>query len=119
MQEFSRAVDAYQATIGEQRDTRLQEKSRAQIVRDEHDGFGKTLCHGAEFEIELRRRDGVQRAEGLIHQQNRGIGCKCASDADTLTLAARKFARKSSRVLVGIEADQVQHFTNAITYARL
>jgi hypothetical protein len=77
----------------EQDDAGSEEKSLAKIVGDEDDGFAKAAGEGAEFALKLGAGDGIEGAEGLIHQQDGGISGKGAGDPDTLALAAGKFAR--------------------------
>jgi hypothetical protein len=97
----------------EQDNTRGEEQGFAQIVGDKDNGFAEAAGEGAEFALELGASDGIERAEGLIHEQDGRIGGEGTSDADTLTLAAGKFARMTMREFAGIEADKMQHFINA------
>src|SRR5437762_14062447 len=76
----------------EQDDAGREEKSFAKVVSDEDDRFAKTVGQGAEFALKLRARDGVERSEGFVHQENRWIGGESAGAADALTPAAGKFA---------------------------
>jgi hypothetical protein len=94
----------------EQDDARGEEQGFAQIVRDEDDGLAKAAGQGAEFALEFGAGDGIERAEGLVHQKNRRIGGEGASDADALALAAGKFAGTAMGKFAGIEADEVKHF---------
>ena len=51
-----------------------------------------------ELAVELAARDRIERAEGLVHQQNRRIGGERPRDADALALAARQLFRAPCRV---------------------
>ena len=52
------------------------------------------------------RVTGIERAERLVHQQDRRIGRQRARHADALTLAARQFIRPAPRVLRRLQPDQ-------------
>jgi hypothetical protein len=97
----------------EQNDSRGQEQGFAQIVGDENDGLAEAADQGAEFTLEFRTGDGIERTEGLVHQKNGRIGGEGASDADALTLAAGKFAGTAMSKFARIEADKVEHFLDA------
>ena len=58
------------------------------VVRDEHDRLADLLLQAKKFVLEAIAGDGVDRSERLVHQQDRGIGCEGASDADALPLTA-------------------------------
>ena len=96
-----------------QDDARGEEKRFAQIVGDEDNGFAEAAGEGAEFALELGAGDGIERAEGLVHQKDGRIGGEGTSDADALALAAGKLARTAMREFAGIEADKMQHFIDA------
>ena len=60
--------------------------------------------------------DGVERAERLVHQQDRGIERQGAGDRDALAHAAGELARP---LVAGVaEADQVQHRLGALPQRR-
>src|SRR5216683_2736276 len=97
----------------EQDNTRGEEQGFAQIVGDKDNGFAEAAGEGAEFALELGASDGIERAEGLIHQKDGRIGGEGTSDADALALAAGKLARTAMREFAGVEADKMQHFIDA------
>src|SRR5882724_5938138 len=70
------------AAAFEQHDARGEEQGFAQIVSYEDDGFAKAAGKRREFTLQFRARDGIERAERLVHQENRWIGRKGAGDAD-------------------------------------
>ena len=80
---------------------------------DEDDGLAEAAREGAEFTLKLGAGDGVEGAEGFVHQENWRIGGEGAGDADALALAAGKFARATLRVFAWIEADELEHFFDA------
>ena len=102
----------------EQDDARSEEKGFAKIVSDEDDRITKTADQGAEFALKLCARDGIERAERFVHQEDRRIGGESAGDANALTLTAREFARMAMREFAGIEADKLEHFFDARGDAR-
>ena len=102
----------------EQDDAGREEKSFAKVVSDEDDRFAKTVDQGAEFALKLRARDGVERSEGFVHQENGWIGCKSTGNSYALALASREFARVAMREFARIEADKVKHFLNSHGDAR-
>ena len=102
----------------EQNDARSEEKSFAKVVSDKDDRFTKTVDQGAKFALKLRARDGIESAEGFVHQENGWIGCKSTGNSYALALASREFARVAMREFARIEADKVKHFLNSHGDAR-
>jgi len=96
------------AACAEERDALAEEKSFADVMRDEHDGFVETSREGAEFALKLGASDRIEGAEGLVHKKNGRIGSEGAGDTDALALAAGKFARVASGKFSGIETYQAQ-----------
>jgi hypothetical protein len=96
-----------------QDDARCKVKGFAQIVGDEDNGLAEAAGEGAEFALELSAGYGIERAKGLVHQENRWIGRERAGDADTLALAAGEFARAALRIFARIKTDQLKHFCYA------
>ena len=97
----------------EQDDARSEKQRFAEVVGDEDDGLAQAAGEIAEFTLELGAGDRVERAEGLVHQQNGRIGRKGAGNADALTLAAGEFARAAMGEFTGIETDKLEHFLDA------
>ncbi|MNS59055.1 hypothetical protein D3C72_920010 [compost metagenome] len=64
-----------------------------QIVRDEHDGATLDLLQAHQLGLHLGADDGVERGEGLVHQQDGGVGGQCPGQAHALLHAAREFIR--------------------------
>src|SRR5712691_6754148 len=82
-------------------------------MRNKNDCFAQTVRESTEFALELGAGDGIERAEGLVHEQNRRVGGEGAGDADALTLAAGEFAGAAAGEFARIEADKVEHFVDA------
>ena len=97
----------------EQDDARSEKQRFAEIVGDEDDGLAEAAGESAEFTLELGAVDRVERAEGLVHQQDGRIGGERARDADALALASGKFAGAATRKFARIEADKLEHFLDA------
>jgi hypothetical protein len=74
----------------EQNDARGEPAGFAQIVSDEDDRFAKATRDVREFALHLGACDGIEGAEGLVHEQDRRVGGEGARDTDTLTLASRE-----------------------------
>src|SRR5712692_4107833 len=117
-QEFLWRSSGDDAAGFEQDDAGSEEQRFAQIVSDEHDGLAEAAGQGAEFALELGAGDGIERAEGLVHQKDGRIGGEGARDADALTLATGEFARMAMREFAGVEADKMEHFFDAGGNAR-
>ena len=90
-----------------------EEKGFAEIVGDEDDSFAEAAGEGAEFALKLGAGDGIEGAEGLVHQKNRRIGGKGTSDADTLALAAGEFARAAAGKFSRIKSDEAEQLIDA------
>lgn len=97
----------------EQDDARGEKQCFAEIVGDQDDGLAEATGEGAEFALELGAGDGIERAEGLVHEQNGRIGRKGAGNADALALPAGEFAGAAMGEFAGIEADKLEHFLDA------
>ena len=96
----------------EQGDARRQEQGFADVVGNEDDGFAETASERAEFALKLGAGNGVERAEGLVHEQDGRVGGEGAGDADALALAAGKFAGIAFCEFAGIETYEAHHFLN-------
>src|ERR1700674_1343925 len=97
----------------EQDDAGSEKQGFAEIVSDEDDGLAETAGEGAKFALEFGAGDGIERAEGLVHEQNGRIGRKGAGNADALTLAAGEFAGAAMGEFAGIETDKLEHFLDS------
>jgi hypothetical protein len=59
-----------QVSCVEERDARTEKKRFANVVGDENDGFIEAASQGAEFALKFGAGDGIERAEGLVHEEN-------------------------------------------------
>jgi len=119
MKEFLRGSSGNDAAGFKQDNARGEEQSFAQIVSDEDDGLAEAAGQGAELALKLGAGDGIERAEGFVHQQNWRIGSESAGNANALTLAAGKLARAAVRKFRRIETDHGRrsHFSSDGTRA--
>jgi hypothetical protein len=102
----------------EKDDAGSEEQGFAQIVGDEDDGLAEATGKRAEFALKFGAGDGVERAEGLVHEKDRWIGGEGAGNADTLALASGELARSALGIFARIEADKLEHFFDAGVGAR-
>ncbi len=96
-----------------QDDARSEEQGFAQIVGNEHDGLAEAARQCAEFALELGAGDGIERSEGLVHEENGGISGEGAGNTDALALAAGKFARAAVGKFRWIKSNQSQELPDA------
>ena len=59
-----------------------------QIMGHQHDGDVQAALQRQQILARLRPDDGIERAERLVHQQQRGLGRERPGDADALLLAS-------------------------------
>ena len=89
-----RRIERGEHAVVEDADARRERERLAHVVRDDDDG----LAHAADWirrnsPMELGARDRVERAEWLVHQEDRRVGRERARHADALALAAGELAR--------------------------
>ena len=58
------------------------------IMSHEEDGLFEAAHEGAEHVLHLSACEGIECAEGLVHEQNCGVCGERAGETDTLSLAA-------------------------------
>src|SRR5712691_17776 len=76
------------------------------VVGDEQDRLAQARLQAAELVLQQPPGEGIERAEGLVHQQQWRIGGEGAGDADPLALAARELGGAQGREAIGVEADE-------------
>ena len=96
----------------------------ADAIADQHrfiDVMGhedNRLAHRAlnadELLLQTLARDPIDRAERLIHQEDRGIGRQRPGEADSLALTPRELVRVAVAIFGGVEADQVEQLVDAL-----
>ena len=90
-----------------------QEEGFANVVGNEDDGFFQAGSERFELALKLGARDGIEGAEGFIHEEDGRIGGESARYADALALSAGKFAGAAVSELARVEANKMEHFINA------
>ena len=103
-----RRGERHQHAVGEHADPRRQRQRFGHVVRDDDDRLADRRLDAPELAVQLAARDGIERAERLVHQQNRRIGRERARHADALALAARQLLRPPRGEVIGAEADERQ-----------
>jgi hypothetical protein len=89
----------------EEHDAVGQEDRLGDRMRDEHDGRLRRLGEPLQLEVHLVARDRVERAEGLVHEQDLGVVAQGSSNGDALAHAARELPRE--RLLEALQADEL------------
>ncbi len=112
-EKFLRGSAGDDAAGFEQDDARGKQQGFAQIVSDEHDGLAKAAGECAEFALELGAGDGIECAEGLVHEKNGWISSEGAGNTDALALAAGKFAGAAAGKFRWIKSNQGQELPDA------
>ena len=87
------------------------------VVRDQEHRLAQPRLDAAELVLQLAARDRVERAERLVHQQDRRIRGEGARDADALALSARQLIGPARGVVVVREPDQPEQFADARAHA--
>ena len=83
------------------------------VMGHEEDRLGEALLQSQELVLETFADDGVDRAEGLVHEHDRRVRGQGASHAHALPLAARELARIALAVSSGLEAHERQELVGA------
>jgi hypothetical protein len=83
-------------------------------VGDEHDGLVEVALQPDRLLLEFGSHDRVDGAERLVHQEDVGVRCQPARDADALLLASRELARVAVRD-VAVESDGVEQLEGLLT----
>ena len=85
---------------------------------DEDDCFAEAASEGAELTLKLSAGNGIERAKGLVHQQDGRIRSESAGHPDALALAAREFSWAATGEFGRVEADELEHLFDAGSHAR-
>ncbi len=86
---------------------------------DEEDGLADGGLEGEELVLEAFADDGVDGAEGLVHEEDGRVGGEGAGDADALALAAGELGGVAGAVGGRVEADEVEEFGGTRACGRL
>src|SRR5580704_7147305 len=110
MHEFPRRINTPEFTGLDQSDPGAEQQGLADVVRHDYDGFLEPLFEVVKFPANLSAGERVERAEGLIHQQNLRVGGKRPRHTDSLALSTGKLMRVSAQKFSGLEAYQCEQF---------
>ena len=98
-------------------DARREEDRFGDRVRDEDDRRAAGLPDAQELDVESLARHLVERAERLVHEQERGIEGERARDRDALLHAAGELPRWCSRE--ALKLDELEHLVDPLLPALL
>ena len=82
-------------------------------MRDEHDGLADRVLEPQELVLQPHPGDGVDRPEGLVHEQHGRVGGQGAGDAHPLALATGQLGRVPVPVRRRVETDQLHELVDA------
>ena len=86
-----------QRALVEDADASAKREGLAHIVRHDDDGLAQRGLDAAELAVQLGARQRIERAERLVHQQDRWIDGERPRHADALALAARQLVGPAAR----------------------
>ena len=101
------------AALGQHGDPVAQSRRLLDVVGDEHDRLVQLFLELQQLLLEPLPGHGVDRAERLVHEQDRRITAERAGHAHPLALAAREFVGKAAAVLRGLEPDELEQLLDA------
>ena len=97
----------------------IRERARlGDVVRHQDHRALQGRLHARELVVQLPLGDGIERAERLVHQQQRRIRGEGAGEADALALAAGQFVGPAAAIHGRLESDQRQQLVDASGDAR-
>ncbi len=102
-----------EAALVDERDAVAEVESFIEVVGDEEDGFLEAREKTAEHVLHLGAGEGIERAEGFVHQENCGFGGEGAGKADTLALPAGELMGMARGKVGRVEADGGKQFVSA------
>ncbi len=83
------------------------------VVSDHHGGEPHRVVKVAHLRAERIARDRIERAERLVHQQDRGLRGERARDADALLLAHRERAQAGACRTLARKRDEIDELVDA------
>lgn len=95
MEKFLRRREGNETSGVKKSDAGSEDKSFANVVGDKDDGLLEAKRQSGELALKFGASDGIERAEGFVHQEDGRVCSEGARDADALTLAAGKLTRAS------------------------
>ena len=101
------------SSFTEQNDAVCEIERFIEIVGYQQNGGPQPVQKIAEHVLHLRPRERIERAKGLVHEQDLRLRSESAGQADALPLPSGKLMRIAMRKRRRIEADQLQQFVAA------
>ena len=107
-----RVVLGEHAALAQDRDPVAHLDRLVDVVGDEDHRLRDLAVQAAQLVLQAGAGDRVERAERLVHQQQRRVGGERAGEPDALALAARELGRVALRV-ARLEPDELEQLGRA------
>src|SRR4051812_29449330 len=85
-----------------------------QVMRNKDCSFAEVSDKPGKFPLQVGPRDSVQRAKGLVQQNDLRVGRQSTSYANALTLSAGKFVRKPVGKPIGSQSHKLHHLARPL-----
>ena len=118
-QQLRRRADLHQHAAVHHRDAVAEDERLRHVVSHEDRRHAEGAANPLELLLERVARERVERAEGLVHQQQLRLGGERAREADALLLPARELRRRPRSIRSRLELDERQQLVDARADARL
>lgn len=98
--------------LGEDDDPVAELHGLVEVVGDDDDRLLQLLLDLDQLVLQPLPRDGIDRAEGLVHEEHGRVGGEGAGHSDALLLAAGEFLRVPVPVDIRVEGDELQQLVD-------
>src|SRR5438034_1556514 len=112
--EFVGSTEEREPAALEQPDVGAEQQRFAGVVRHKDQGFAEPGHKGAKLPLQLEARHWIERAKGLIEEEERWIVGEGARHTDALSLTTGELMRVSRAERHRIESDEREQLTNAL-----
>src|ERR1700683_3558261 len=99
--ELRGTAEEREVALVQQGDTRREFHRFLHVMRNEDGGLAEFGAQPEKFALQIEASNRIERAEGLVEQQNFGIRRQRTGDADALPLSAGEFAGEPAREIAG------------------
>src|SRR6185295_16684560 len=89
----------------------------AHVVRDDDHRLAQSILDAVKLTVQLGAGQRIERAERLVHQQDRRVDAKRPRDADPLTLSARQLVRPARREVLRRQTHELEQFVHPRSHA--
>ena len=117
-EQHRRTIVLQQLTRAHHRHLAAEAKRLVHVVGHQHDGRAEAALDVQQIFLRLGADDGIERTEGLVHEQHRGLRRQRARDADALLLATGELVRKGVGVGARVELKHPQQLLHPRADAR-